>query len=297
MTPNNTLIGILLGAAGVAVLSAMDAVGKSLGATLPTLQIVFVRYAGAAIWLALFMVLTHTAWPSRKSLGGHALRGVLMAITATMFFYGVTHLPLAIALALAMSAPIYVSLLSIIFLREPLSASLFIAIGLGVIGSMIIVFGGEIVDTSGTVNPLAWGAAILAPLTYATALVLMKHHSTNDSAAAMTLAQSVVAGLVAWPFAMANYVQPISNVMWGQVVLIGLLGALGFLLLISGLKRLPASVFATIDYTALLWAAALGFVFFGEGLEPRLFIGGGMIIAACAIGMRAAKKPVLVSPK
>lgn len=297
MTRNNLLIGILLGAAGVAVLSSMDAVAKSLGASIPTAQIVLVRYAGAVGWLALFLVLTRSAWPTRESMGGHAVRGILMAITAFFFFYGVTHLPLAIALALAMTAPVYVSLLSVIFLREPLSITLFAAIGLGIVGSMIIVFGGEAVSAQGTGNPLAWAAAIMAPLTYAAALVLMKHHSTNDSPASMTLAQSAIAALTILPFSVAGFVQPANNFVWGQIVAIGFLGALGFLLLISGLKRLPASTFATIDYTALLWAAVLGYFFFGEGLEPRLFIGGGMIITACALGMRAANNAVPTAAK
>lgn len=293
MTRNNLLIGILFGAAGVAALSSMDAVAKALGASIPTAQIVFVRYAGAAIWLTLFILVTRKAWPTRASMGGHTLRGVLMAVTAFFFFYGVTHLPLAIALALAMSAPIYVSLLSVVFLREPFSITLLLAIGLGVTGSLVIVFGGgEPIGTQGTNDALAWAAAILAPFTYATALVLMKHHSTNDSPSSMSLAQSAIAALAVAPFSITSLVEPQNDLVWLQTIAVGFLGAVGFLLLLSGLRRLPASTFATIDYTAILWAAALGYVFFGEGLETRLFVGGGMIISACILGMRAANNTV-----
>ena len=51
---------------------------------------------------------------------------------------------------------------------------------------------------------------------------------------------------------------------------------------------MPASTFSLVDYTGLLWAAVLGFVFVREVLAPSLWIGGGMIIAACALGMRYA---------
>jgi drug/metabolite transporter (DMT)-like permease len=289
MTRNDAITGLLLSAAGIALLCAMDAVAKSLGASLSTFQVVFVRYFGAAVWLALYLAISRNAWPQRENYGRHAMRGALMAMTACFFFYGVTHLPLAVAAALGMSAPIYVSLFGIVFLKEKLSPALGIAIVLGIAGSLVIVFGGKPVPITGSSDWLAWGAAILAPISYAAAIVLLKHHSADESAAAMTLAQSAVAALIALPLAVPAFTAPAMSI-WGQMALIGLLGALGFLLLISGLRRVPASVFAVVDYTGLLWAAAFGYLFFAETPEPRLWIGGGLIIAACALGFRVPRK-------
>ena len=289
MKINSVVTGFILGAGGIATLNAMDAVVKSLGASLPTLQIVFVRFAGAALWLGIFLLLTANPWPRRRNFKRHAARGMLMALTAFFFFYGVTHLPLAIAAALAMSAPIYVSFFGIVLLKEPATPALVLAILLGICGSMIIVFGGTSVVVTGSADILAWGAAILAPVCYASALVLIKHHSTDEGSAGMAFAQSVVAALIASPFAAYSYVAPTAHA-WAQIALVGFLGALGFLLLISGLRKLPASVFSLIDYTGLLWAAAFGFLFFAETAELNLWIGGGLIIAACTIGMRTTKK-------
>jgi drug/metabolite transporter (DMT)-like permease len=82
-----------------------------------------VRYCGAAIWLALFIASTRNGWPSGRNWRRHVLGGVLTVATAC-FFYAIAHLPLAIATALAMSAPIHVSLVGILFLREGPSAIL-----------------------------------------------------------------------------------------------------------------------------------------------------------------------------
>lgn len=287
--PSEALRGILLCAIGIAFLCAMDAVAKSLGASISTFMIVFVRYAGAAIWLALYIGLTRGAWPQRRNYGRHAQRGALMAMTACFFFYGVTHLPLAVAAALGMSAPIYVSLFGIVFLKEPVSLGLIGAILLGIAGSAVIVFGGDPIQVTGSSDILAWGAAILAPMSYAAAIVLMKHHSADEGAATMTLAQSVVAAAIAIPLVVPGFaVPPMSS--WALIALIGLLGAFGFLFLINGLKRVPASVFAVVDYTALLWAAAFGYLFFSEVPELRLWIGGGLIISACALGFVVAQR-------
>src|SRR5690606_27716874 len=94
------LSGILLSAAGIGVLSAMDATAKSLGASLSPFQIGFVRYLGAALWLIPVIAATRGAWPQRRNLRRHALRAALMALTAALFFHAIVHLPLAIATAL-----------------------------------------------------------------------------------------------------------------------------------------------------------------------------------------------------
>lgn len=287
--PSRTIPGILLCAIGIAFLCLMDAVAKALGASMPTFMIVFVRYAGAALWLALYIALTRGAWPLRQNYARHAQRGALMALTACFFFYGVTNLPLAVVAALGMSAPIYVSLFGIVFLKEPVSLGLAGAILLGIAGSIVIVFGGDPIQVSGSSDLLAWGAAILAPMSYAAAIVLMKHHAADEGAATMTLAQSTVAAAVALPLIVPGFAMP-AVASWPLIALIGLLGAFGFLFLINGLKRIPASVFAVVDYSALLWAAGFGYLFFSEVPELRLWIGGGLIIAACALGFVVAQR-------
>ena len=273
------LAGILLGAAGIALLSAMDATAKSLGAALSPFQIGFVRYLGAAIWLVPVIVLTRGAWPRRQNIGRHAARAALMALTAGLFFHAVVHLPLAIATALWMSAPVYVSLFG---------AGMGLAILLGMAGTLIIILGGAPSDTESSADVLAWAAAIFAPVSYASALVLLKNHAGDESAAAMTLAQSLIAAMLFLPLALPGFSVP-SGWLWLQIALVGLLGALGLMLMIAGLRRMPASVFAVVDYTGLLWAAAFGALFFAEIPGALFWVGGGMIIAACAVSARAGR--------
>lgn len=289
MKPGQALSGFLFGIGGMAALASMDAFAKALSASIPVLEILFVRYAGAAIWLTLFLLIARKSWPKRQNFGRHIIRGAMMALTAGLFFYGVSFLPLAIAMALAMSAPIYVSILGIIFLKEKATKSLFMSIAAGVAGSLIIIFGGDAAITGNSIGFFAWGAAVLAPVSYAATTIVVKHHSKDEDSVAMTLAQSVAAAIITLPLALPGFVVPDISI-WPQIAAIGLFGALGFLFFVLGIKRLPASVFATVDYTALLWGAILGYVFFDEAIEPRLWIGGGLIIAACMIGVRAARK-------
>lgn len=280
---------LLVAGLGLGVLSAMDAVAKSLGGAFPIAQVVTMRYAGAALWLALFITLTGRAWPQRRYLGRHTLRAALMCLTAFLFFYAITHLPLAVATALVMSSPIYVALLGVLILKERASRALVLAVLVGLIGAVVIIGGGgETISATGEASPLAWAAALLAPVSYAFGIILLKHHSAEENAAAITLAQSVLAALIALPFALPGFLMPVGG-QWFEAGLVGFLGALGYLLFIAALRHLPASVFALMDYTTLLWAAALGFLVFGEVPGLSLWLGGALIIVACLVGMRAAK--------
>ena len=279
--------GLLLCFAGMALLCAMDAVAKALGGHLSTFQIAFARFGGAAVWLVIYMALARLAWPQLANWRRHLLRGLLGVATACLFFYGVKHLPLAIATALAMSAPIYVSLFGIIFFKERPSPMLGVAIVLGIIGSAVMVIGGDTSEGSGDIT--GWIAGLLAPMTYAGAIVSLKHHSDDENAAALSLSTAIVAGLTLLPLAVPGFVLPTVNV-WPLVALIGLLGACGFVLLTIGLRTTAASTFAVVDYMSLLWAALFGFVFFEEVPTLRFWIGGALIVSACAIGMRVASK-------
>jgi drug/metabolite transporter (DMT)-like permease len=280
--------GLLLCFAGMALLCAMDAAAKTLGAHLNAFQISCVRYGGAAIWMVLYIALQRAAWPDLRNWRRHISRALLMVVTACLFFYGVTHLPLAIATALAMSAPIYVSLFGIVFFKERPSPVLWIAVGLGIAGSAVIVFGGPL--TSGaTGDTSGWIAGLLAPITYAAAIVLLKHHSDTEGAEALTLSTAAIAAIVLLPTAIPGFVLPPMSVWW-LMPLMGLLGAAGFVLLTNGLRTTAASTFAIVDYASLLWAALLGYVFFSEVPGVRFWIGGGLIVLACIVVMRTTSR-------
>lgn len=277
--------GLLLCFAGAAVLCGCDAMAKGLGSYLTAFQIAFVRYFGAAVWLIAYIAITRTGWPKLGNWRWHLLRGVLMVTSACFFYYGVTHLPLAIAAALGMSAPIYMALIGIIFLKERPSWLLGASILLGIVGSAVVIFGGE--NTGPAADIGGWIAGLLAPVTYAAAMVLVKHHADRESAAGMTLSTALVASVILVPLALPGVAVP-SQAAWPLIVLIGFCGAVAFILLTIGLRTTAASAFAIVDYLGLLWAALFGFLFFAEIPALRFRAGGVLIIAGCALGLVAA---------
>ncbi|TCT41032.1 DMT family transporter [Martelella mediterranea] len=273
-------VGMAIGA--VASLSGVDALAKSLGAELSSFQVVFLRYMVSALFLCVFLRLIVRRWPRPGYLKAHALRGFLAAITASLFFFGIAGMPLLMALALAMTAPVFMAVLGVIVFRETPSSATTAAIVLAVFGAGLIVLMRGTGLAGPPVSPFAIAAGLLAPLAYALTAIAMKQSSAHDHPIALSLMQTVFAAVFSAPMAFILWQMPAAELGW-QIGLIGLCGAVGFILLIAGLGRIPASLYAIIDYTGLVWAAFYGYVFFNEVPSVTTLIGAGLIVAACAI--------------
>lgn len=284
--------GFFLCVVGIALMCGMDAVAKALGASFSPFQVVFMRYLGAALWLAIWIGLTRGSWPRLDDLGRQALRAVMLVATASLFFFAVTRLPLAVVAALGMTAPVYMTLLGALLFKERMGRAAWLALALGLAGSAVIILAGGALS-AGTLaggDMAAWAAALLAPLTYAATMAVLKHHSGQEEPAAMSLGQSLIAALLVLPLAFESWPE-ITLGLGGQAVLIGFLGAVGFLLLLHGLKHMPVSAFAVLDYSGLVWAALFGFAFFGEIPALQFWPGALLIVGACLLNSRRGTEP------
>ena len=103
---------VLVAIAGIGLLSLMDAAVKEVATTVPTWEIVFLRYLFGTLF-ALPMFLAHQRrLPPMDVLRAHLLRSVAVVMTATTFFYALGALPLAVTLALSFTSPIMIALLA-----------------------------------------------------------------------------------------------------------------------------------------------------------------------------------------
>jgi S-adenosylmethionine uptake transporter len=289
----NAIQALLLATGGVAVLALMDALIKSLSATLPTIEILFFRQFGAAILLGLLVLATKAELPSPSRMKMHVIRSAMIGVTAFSFFYALGELPLGLVTAISLTAPIMVAVLGVVILKEELSKTLVIASLLGFSGAMIVTFGGNETPLSGGGSILAWFAAIFSPFAYAISIVILKSQTTQSSPQVLTFVQAGLIALFALPFLPFNFIMPQGDEIW-RVALLGALGALGFMMFVVALKNVPASMFAMVDNTALIWAALYGYLFFQEVPHLTLWIGAAMIVGACVL---VARKQARKLPK
>ena len=278
---------VLVAIAGIGLLSLMDAAVKEVATTVPTWEIVFLRYLFGTLF-ALPMFLAHQGrLPPMDVLRAHLLRSIAVVMTATTFFYALGALPLAVTLALSFTSPIMIALLARAGLGERVTVGVVIAIGVGFLG-VLTVLAGEL-ERSGTATLLGIAAATAAAASYAVAMVSLKARAMRDPLVTIVLLQNGFAMLLIAPFALAIWMPPT----WPQLgwfAVIGLLGTAGHVALAWAYRHADASRLGAIEYTAFLWAVALGFVFFGEVPSAATFAGAALIIAGAlvAVGDRNA---------
>jgi len=265
--------GIALMVLGVFLFCCNDALGKWLLATYSVWQMLMIRSAAAILVLSPMLLRigpTPFTGAPRKRL---QLLRVSMSVTeAIMFFLAVTYLPLADTITFYLAAPIYVTALSAIFLKEPVGWRRWSAVTVGFIGVLIAL--------RPSAATLTWPAliAIAGSLFYAIFLITTRMLRGTHDAVLVTGTfgtMLIVAGTVA-PFTWAAPSLRDFALMAG----LGVVAMIGAACINRSLRLAPASVGVPFQYTMIVWAIILGYLVFGDVPDAFTLVGAAIIVAA-----------------
>jgi S-adenosylmethionine uptake transporter len=285
---------ILVAALGILVLSVMDGLIKAVAPHYPTAVTVLMRFVFGGIVATALYVLMGMPRPSRETLRFALLRGVFVVLSAGMFFAALGLLPLVEVIALSFLAPIVIAIFGRLFLGEALHRSIFAGIALGTAGLLVML--GEQLFAVGHRAESLLGIAlvILSTFTYAASLILLRARAVVDPLPTLVLLQNWIPALYVLPAAGIVWVPPAMDHLW-LFVGIGVLGAVGHILLTWAFARASAARLGVVEYTALLWAAGIGYVWFSEAPTLATLAGAALIIAgALAVGW--ARAPAVAAP-
>lgn len=275
------LLGIVCIAAAVFLLSASDAIIKGLREELPTLEIIAIRSVFGLVPVLVILQMQH-AWSSLKTRRPVAqiVRGGLIVVSYALFLEALAVMPLATAVALTFSAPIFVAALSPVVLGERVSFNRWVGVVVGFIGVLVIVQPHPDTFHPDALFPL--GAA----LAYASASLLARRLGATDPPAATAFFTGIMFFLGAAPFVAAvpsAWVTPTTDHLL-LLALCGFVAGTAHFLIIAAYRHAQASMVAPFEYTALVWAALFGLVFYDELPDLvtfggiALIIGGGLWI-------------------
>ncbi|WP_114945188.1 DMT family transporter [Microvirga calopogonii] len=270
----------LRAAAGIAVLSIMDAVIKGMSAHYPTFQVAFLRFMCGSIVVAGVVAVLKPGWPNRETVAANAIRSVIAVVTALSFFYALGQLPLAETLVLSFLSPMFIALFGMLMLREKVDSRIVGAIGIGFLGTLVVVLG-----QTGEANAArSWtgvAAALVSAITYALSLVLLRQRAQRDKFLHIVIFQNIGPFILVAPFGLWAW-QPLHYEHLAWFMLMGVLGVIGHVLMATAYAKAEAARLAPLEYTALIWAVLIGYGVFSE-IPTWATLGGGILIVAAAM--------------
>ena len=273
---NNIPLGIGLMVLTTFVFSVQDGISRHLAGEYNVLMIVMIRY-----WFFAAFVISIAA---RKAGGVGAaarttqpvlqiVRGVLLSTEICVMVASFTILGLVESHAVFTCYPLLVAALSGPILGEKVGWRRWSAIGVGVIGVLIILQPGIGVFDPAAIIPL------IAATMFAVYGLLTRYAARRDTTATsffwtgVTGAVAMTAlGLLAW--------EPMTQPDWGWMAALCLTGVTGHWLLIKCYEVAEASAVQPFAYLQLVFASVLGIAVFGETVEQNVAIGAGIIVAA-----------------
>jgi S-adenosylmethionine uptake transporter len=291
-------IPFLVACVGIALFSAMDAAMKGVAIAIGAYSAMMWRQViGASIGFMPYM-LTRTGWPSRAGIRVHVLRGFVASIMAVSFFYGIARVPLAEGIALSFIAPLIALYLSVVLLGERVGRGSIIASILGVAGVAVMVVA-RLSDDSGAPRHLDGVAAIfLSAVFYAWNIILMRQQALLAPPPEVAFFQNFTAGVFLWlALPVVLLVQPSLFVVpgakeWPFLALSAVLAYVSLVLLSWAYARAEAQALVPVEYTAFIWAAILGAVFYNEAVTATTVLGTALIVTGCVIAARDGRPDV-----
>ncbi|KZM49122.1 DMT family transporter [Labrenzia sp. OB1] len=264
--------GILLMCAGVACLCVNDAVAKTLTAGYHPIQILFLRNV-IALPIAVLIALKMGGPAALRSYrpAAHLLRGILWLGAATLFFTGLSLLELAEATALVFAAPIFMTALSAVLLREQVGWRRWFAVVIGFVGVLIIVRPGTGTFQTASLYPV--GTAVL----YAFLMISARWVDPRESVWTLMIYLVGAGGLLSALLVPFVWVDLRLEDAW-LFFAIALFGTAGMTMMTQAFRFAPAAVVAPFDYSALIWASMLGWLIWNEIPDMATYIGAGVII-------------------
>ncbi|MFN3723123.1 MAG: DMT family transporter [Paracoccaceae bacterium] len=272
-TLKDTKSGILLMVLAIFCFSTMDAAAKGLISRYPVPQVVWARFAGQVLIVALLLgprlpQMVRTRWPML-----HLIRSACQLGAIACFFSALPYIGLAEATALGDLNPVLITLGAALFLGERLGPRRIAGVGAALIGALIIIRPGLSVFTPAALLPLA------AAVFYSVNALLTRRLGPHETAwTPMILA--ALFGMAVTSASLPFVWVPVPMADWPLFALIGVLGTAAQLALIRAFTLAEAGSVAPFAYVGLIFAAGWGYVFYAEVPDLPTIVGALVIVLA-----------------
>lgn len=274
---------ILATIVGIALFSAMDVVMKSASLAVGAYSAYLLRCLVGFVMIAPFWWYRARSFPSKSVMRIHLIRGVVVAFMGWTFFFALTRLPIAEAIAISFIAPVIALYLAAVLLKERIGRNAMIAALLGLAGVIVIAGGRASREAMGEEALIGLVAVLFSAVLYAWNLVLQRQQALVARPSEVSTFQNGIAALTlaaGAPFLL----QSPDGAAWADISAGAALAVGAALCLSWGYARAEAQTLVPIEYTGFLWAAFFGWLVFDETVTATTLAGAILIVFGCWIG-------------
>ncbi len=273
---------LLIAALGVLSGCLIDVCVKYLAEDINVVALTIWRFVfGGFYGLAIFIVMRRP-WPSLEAWRFHSFRGAIHLVAALGFFFALTQLGLAEATVMGFTAALMIAPIARVLLGERFGAVSVAAALVGFAGAAVTLTGETAAGPQDGNRALGAASVMVSALAYATSVVLLRMRAQREDALTIVMLANVLPALIGLPLLIA--IDPVPAV--SDLPVFAALGFFGlgiWWLFTLAYARAPAQRLAPLEYTALIWSALFGWMFFGEVPGWQLYFGAAIIIIACLL--------------
>jgi drug/metabolite transporter (DMT)-like permease len=272
----STLRGMLLVALSALGFSCMHGLIRHLSGELHPFEIAFFRNLFGLLALTPFFLRYGTRALHTRRFSAHLLRGTLQVAAMLLFFTALTLAPLAEVSALSFSSPLFATVGAVLLLGEH--------IHLRRIAALVLGFGGALVILQPGVVPVGLGSLLVLASSAVWALTMLLIKPLTRSESSLTL--TAYMGLVMSPLSLLP-----ALTVWRWLAGMGALGAASQYAMAEAFQGADTTAVLPVDFTRLVWASLIGYLFFAEVPAMTTWIGGAVIFASTTyIAWREARQ-------
>lgn len=252
---------------------AVTAVVKHIGSDVPPAEAAFLRYLLGAVFLIPMLRPLIKAQLNRRQIMLFGWRGLAHSLGVILWFFAMTKIPIADVTAMNYLAPIYVTIGAALFLGEKLAFRRMLAIGVALIGALIILRPGFREVSIGHIAMLA--TAVL----FAASYLIAKRMADEVSPVVVVAMLSIMVPIGLAPFAFAQWVTPtLAQLAW--LFLVAIFATIGHFTMTLAFRAAPMTVTQPVTFLQLVWATILGAAVFSEPVDGWVVLGGVIILAS-----------------
>ncbi len=267
--------GMLVMLGATLIMVCMHTAVRHVSQQLPVSEVVFFRNLFGLLAVAPLVLREGVGRLRTRRPGLHLLRSCIGIAAMWLWFYALSVVPVAEATALSFSSVIFGSIAAAVLLGERMRLRRWTAVVIGFLGALVILRPGFHEVSLGLLAVLA------SSVFWALALILVKTLSRHDSVVCIVALNQFLLTIFSALPAFAVWQTP-TPAQFAVLALVGVCATAGHLMMTTAFKWGEASAVFPMDFARLLWAAAAGFVVFGEVPDAWTWTGGAIIFASTA---------------